>query len=214
MKPNKPKRKISQRELWLIALLPAALVVILSLAVPGPAGVAAEMEERLDRLTSGNSGASMHTQLRDLAAEHQASRQQMAELEAREAVARAGIESLQAPAARRALAFNMAEGLDELTSRLGGHGVQVLAMVEDAGSGQGKFVAGTKGRAASGGSTIARRDWQVSVAATWPAMREALADAGTFPRGLALSALKMEPPRPNVRVQRWELMVSDSGATP
>lgn len=208
MKPNQPKRKISQRETWLMALLPAALVVILSLALPGPAGEVAEMQDRLERLTGGEAEASMHKQLRDLATELKSNRQELAELETGEAAVAARIQSLQSPVAGRA--FNMAEGLDELTRRLAGHGVQVLAMIEDGGSRQGKSAGG----GASGGGSAARRDWQVSVAATWPEVREALADADTFPQGLALSALKMEPPRPNVPLQRWELIVSGSGAMP
>lgn len=214
MKPSKPKRKVSQRELWLIALLPAALVVIVSLALPGPAGEASELERRLERLAGDDTEASMHDQLEKLAEEHKASRQKLTDLGLQEKFLQAAIDAFESPAAQRAIAFNLAEGLDELSVRLAGHGVRVLAMVEDTAARGGRS-AGMRSSGRSGDTGQAKpTDWQVTVAAAWPAMRRALADAETFPRGLALSAMNMEPPRAGVGVQRWELVVTGAGAAP
>ncbi len=197
----KPKRKVTHREVWLVSLLPAALVVIVSMALPGPADEIRAAEQRLNQLTSGDAHERLHTEYREITAQLQESQRALTELEAREAELEAQISTFASPT-RPAQRLEMAQTLDELTRRLGEHGVQVLAMTEAQGS-----------KSNASPAMVAKADWRVSVAATWPAMSEALSDDDTFPQGLALSAMKMEKPRPNLSLQRWELIVVDLGAT-
>lgn len=190
----KAKRKISQREVWLMSLLPAALVMIISLGLPDKSDEIAAVEQRLGQASSAEAIARQHRELRDLATQLDESRQVLDALEAQEADLQARIRALQTPVAGRTQ--SLAQTLDALTRRLAEHGVQVLAMKE-------------------AGGEAARRDWQVSVAATWQDAREALAATDTFPPGLALAALHMAPARSMagsmVALRRWELMVSDLG---
>ena len=190
----KPTRKISQREVWLVSLLPAALVIILSLGLPDKSDEIAAVERRLGQASSTEVIARQHRELRELATQLDESRQTLDALEAQEADLQNRIRALQTPVADRTR--SLAQTLDALTRRLAGHGVQVLAVTET-------------------GGADARRDWQVSVAATWQAVRGALAETDTFPPGLALAALQMAPARSTagsgLPLRRWELMVSDLG---
>ena len=213
----KPKRRISRREVWLVSLLPAALVVIVSLGLPDKSEQIAQAERRLDQAYSGDAIARQHSELQSLATQLDESRQALEALVAQEADLLARIQALQAPVAGRTQ--SMAEALDELTRRLAGHGVQVLAMMEANRAGRSESGAPARGARVRGlldslvgGGAAARQDWQVTVAATWPAVREALAETDTFPPGLALAALQMAPARPTGPLRRWELVVSDLGA--
>jgi len=189
----KPKRKFSQREVWLVSLLPAALAAVVALALPGPSSELAAAERRMNQLTGGGGRQVVQNQVRELETQIKERGKELAELDARAAHLHERLRSLQAPVAARKL--DMAAGLDELSRRLGGHGVQVLATTEESGSER-------------------SRGWKVSVAATWPALRAALAQSSTFPEGLTLSALRMEAPRPDVVLRRWELVVAAAGGTP
>ncbi|MEM8884618.1 MAG: hypothetical protein AAGD14_11150 [Planctomycetota bacterium] len=215
------KARVSKRELWLISLLPSALVVILSLAIPGPADEIPEVEERLNRLTSSDAHARRHSQMRAFAKQLKESKAKQAELKSREAALKAELDAPPVPRAVRTLA--MAEALDELTRRLAAHGVRLLAMEQSTStaSAPAKTSAARIRRARGGarkpspgpvGSAEKPRSWQVSLAATWPAVRAALADPRTVPPGLALSALAMDPARLGVPLRRWELIVEDAGA--
>ena len=203
----KLKRKTSLREVWLVSLLPAALVIIVSPAVPGPSGEIAAVERRLDQLGSGDAHQRVHSELRELSTQYSQNRQSLVELESREAELQKYIEELRLPVASGKL--NMAEGLDEMTRRLAAHGVQVLAMVEE---GSRRHVGSAAPSRKTG--TAAQQQWRVSVAATWPVVRAALADVEAFPPGLVLLAMQMHPPQSNVPLQRWELIVADSGTSP
>jgi exonuclease VII large subunit len=196
---QKAKLKVSQRELWMMALLPAFLVIIVSMGLPDKSEEIAAAERRLDRVSSPEAVARQRQQLQELATQLEESRQTLDVLAAQEADLKERIQAAQSPVAGRTQ--SMAHALDMLTRRLAGHGIQVLAVTEVGGSG-------------------ARRDWRVSVAATWQDVREALAETETFPVGMALATLQMAPERPTagstddsvVALRRWELQVRDLGA--
>lgn len=196
----KAKSKVSPREVWLLALLPAALVLIVSFALPSPADEVAELEQRLERFTA-NEGQAV-SQLREYSKELQQSNQQLKALKLKETVLSSQIQAATKPQQRRET-LDMAGALDELARRLSSHGAQVLAMAAGA---QGSAVKASKGQSAGVSNTV-RREWIVSVVATWPVVRTALADAQTFPKGLALSAMNMEQAQPNGTLRRWELVV-------
>jgi DNA-binding transcriptional MerR regulator len=199
---DKAKRRISQRELWLASLLPAALVIIISLGLPNKSDEIDAVERRLEQAASAETIASQRERLRELATELEESREALDALTAQETDLLARIQALQAPVAGRTQ--SLAQALDALTRRLAVHRVQVLAVTGAAGA--------------------VERDWQVSVAATWQDVREALAEPDTFPPGLALAALHMAPTRPaggsaarsgagsSLALRRWELLVSDLGS--
>ena len=215
----KPIGRISRREVWLVSLLPAALVVIVSLGLPDASDEIAALERRLNQVSSGDAIARQHSDLRALATQLDESRQALEGLAAEQADLLVRIQALQAPVAGRTQ--SMAEALDELTRRLAGHGVQVLAMMEANRAGRSESAAPARGArvrrllgSLTGGGAAARQDWQVTVAATGPAVREALAETDAFPPGLALAALHMAPARSTVPLRRWELVVSDLGAGP
>ncbi|MEM6671920.1 MAG: hypothetical protein AAF726_03700 [Planctomycetota bacterium] len=223
------KRRLSLRELWLVSLLPAALVVIVSLGLPGPSKEIKAAETRLDQITGRAAQVRMQGQLQDASASLTESREELAQLEAREAEIMSSLEELQAPRETRSLA--MADAMDQLTRRLAKHGVRVLAMKNVAsrslaptqtaqyGSGRKRRAAARLNASSSAASNRAARsssnrktNWQVSVAGTWPSVRAALADVQAFPTGLGLSALEMQPARPGTSLHRWELFVHEVGA--
>lgn len=189
----KPKRKLSRREVWLVALLPAALAVIVAPMLPGPSTGIEATERRLNQLTGGGGRQALQNQVRELETQIKDRNDELAELDEQTALLQAQLQSVQVPVMMRTL--DMAAGLDDLSRRLDQHGVQVLAMTE-------------------GGGSETSPGWKISVAATWPALREALTHSRTFPDGLMLLALKMEAPRPEVLLRRWELIVTASGAMP
>ena len=48
------KTKVTQREVWLLALLPAALVLIVSMSIPGPGDEREQVEQRLEKAQSAD----------------------------------------------------------------------------------------------------------------------------------------------------------------
>lgn len=222
----KGKTKISLRELWLVSLLPAALVLIVSMGLPGPADEIAKVENQLSRLTGSDAQQRMARQLSEASTQLRESREQIEELEVREAELRSRLEPIEAVRKGTGPRLVMADALDELTERLSRHGVRVLAMHGNASNRAGSTGgtssrsrrrrprAGTTaaGSSASSGAANRRQIWEVSVAATWPALRAALADVDAFPTGLWLSALAMEPALPSSSLHRWDLYVNEAGA--
>ena len=186
------KRKISQRELWLVALVPTALVLILSQALPDVNDKIAAAERRLEQLGSTEARVRWSTELGALQTRLEESRQALEALAAQKVEVQARFDAFQAPAPGRAQ--SMAQALDTLLLRLADHGLQVL----DAG----------------GSAEVAPRDWRIGVAATWPAMLAALEDPETAVPGLALSALSMAPAQPSLPLRRWTLIVNGQGAGP
>ncbi|MEM9347602.1 MAG: hypothetical protein AAGB26_13390 [Planctomycetota bacterium] len=206
---------MSQREVWLLALLPAALVVILSFALPGPKKKVADMEARLVRLTSQEADA--HKQLHDQADALKKGRNEMQVLEAQQADLLAQIAALEEPATvQRRVALDMAGVLDELARRLSQHGAQVLAMEAQNQRAPSTSASGVKAKQnqSNRDPDALRPEWVVSLVATWPVLRKALADAEAFPQGLALSAMNMEPAPSSVTLRRWELVVTVSEQSP
>ncbi|MEO0476261.1 MAG: hypothetical protein AAF085_09895 [Planctomycetota bacterium] len=202
----KSKSKISQREVWLLALLPAALVVIVSFALPSPADEVAELEQRLDQMSS-NEEQTLN-QLREYSDQLKQNNQEIESLEAREADLSSQIRLLNRPKQRRQM-LDLADALDELARRLSKHGAQVLAMEA---SDQGTVARGVKQSDSRSGAE--QREWVVSLVATWPVLRTALADPQAFPLGLALSAMKMESVPSSGVLRRWELVVTVSEQSP
>jgi hypothetical protein len=209
------KRKISQRELWLVSLLPAGLVLILSQALPDASEEIAAAENRLEQLGSTDARMRQSTRLSELKARLEQSQQDLEALAGQKAELQARVDALQAPVAGRAQ--SMAQALDTLGQRLAAHKVQVL----EAGSAVGDSAASRREpgffarfEAGSRSGVATPRDWQIGVAATWPAMLAALEDPETSVPGLALSALAMAPARPSLPLRRWVLIVNDLGAEP
>ncbi|MEM9386639.1 MAG: hypothetical protein AAGA68_16390 [Pseudomonadota bacterium] len=258
------KRRLSRRELWLVCLMPAALVVIASLGLPkGETSRIPDMERRLNLLTSDEALARRAREQRDLTNELRESEQTLAELKNREAQLKERVDALRVPSGSRASA--MAQGLDRLTRQLSRNGVQVLGMLPQGGT---RVSTASQGRpatsvtsprpnpatsaatrpatgatanrslsrrqrrksvdasalprtsssanrlASTSTGTTRRLRWQVDVAATWSAMGRQLAAADTFPPGLALSALTMEPALTSTSLRRWALTVTDTGGEP
>ncbi|MEM9301693.1 MAG: hypothetical protein AAGE01_06260 [Pseudomonadota bacterium] len=229
------KRPISRRELWLVSFLPAALVLIVSLGLPkGDVKNIPDMERRLAQLSTESAVQRRARDLRTLTAELTESQAQLDALSVRETALQARVDAIRSPGAGPGA--DMAKGLDALTKQLAGHGVQVLGMVQTGGSRTSLATnpAATRdirvpnrpasrssrrraarvrsaSSAALGASNVPR--WQVNVAATWPAMGAILADPETFPPGLALSAMTMQPPRPSLSLRVWQLTVSDAGVS-
>ncbi|MEM1210693.1 MAG: hypothetical protein AAGI68_00190 [Planctomycetota bacterium] len=203
-----PKRKVSQREVWLLALLPAALVAIVSFALPGPADEVSALELRLERAST--SEAQAQSRLREYAQQLQESRKELAALEAQEAQLNAEVRRLNRPSTQRRARLDVAAMLDEFARRLSGHGAQVLAMEI------GKARPGVKRAANVPGQPSGRepQEWVVSVAGTWSTLRAAMADEDAFPKGLGLSAIKMDPVRSNGALRRWELIVTVAEHSP
>ncbi|MEM1090676.1 MAG: hypothetical protein AAF552_14820 [Pseudomonadota bacterium] len=131
----KQRHRLSRRELWLVSLLPAALVVIVSMGLPkGKVSEIPDLERRLTLLTSDEAVQRRAREQRELTDELRDRREALAALTAREKRLQARLDALLAPGSSRASA--MAQGLDRLTRQLGNNGVQVLGMLPQGGSGR------------------------------------------------------------------------------
>lgn len=183
----KTKSKVSQREVWLLALLPAALVVIVSFALPSPADKVAELNQRLEQARGDD--AQRHKQLRVFSDERKRFQEELAVLSRTEADLTAQLRLLDVPTARGDT-LNMTGILDTLLASLEKHGAKTLAIRP-------------KDRDVADGS-----EWELRVAAPWSTLQAALLDDHAFPPGLALSALKMEQAQPTLSLRLWELVVT------
>ncbi|MEM6257677.1 MAG: hypothetical protein AAGI37_05130 [Planctomycetota bacterium] len=197
----KTQSKVSHREVWLISLLPAALVVIISFALPSPADQVSELEDELQRLQAGEE--EMLTELREYAAQLKRDKEEMVAMEQKEQELSAQLDSATAPPDERET-LDMAGVLDEFGRQLTAHGAQVVAMEEVT---TGSTTKKTRGQDAENQASI-RREWVVRLVATWPVLHAALKDPEAFPRGLSLSAMNMEPTQPKSPLHRWELVVN------
>lgn len=188
----KHKRSISAREAWLLAMMPAALAVIVSFALPKHADQVKALERRLDR-ASGADGDELlaeSKQARDQIGE--ATRAQQA-IEARREAVLAQLEGLQR-APKYAMATSPADQMHRLSEAMAGHGVRVVA------------TAPAKPGEVQPGEA---EGWRVTLVGSWPAMHKALADAEAIPSGLRLQTLKMEPPPERaIKLRRWIMEVA------
>lgn len=194
------KRQITKRELWLMSVLPGALVMIISMGLPNASKDITAAENQLERLMSTDARMRQATQLRELRAQSAEYQETQAELASQEVAIQTQINVLETPVTNRTQSLTQA--LHTLTVRLVGHGVQVLAM--------GKAKAESRSNAQDSG----QQDWTVSVIASWTAMSEALADPDVFPSGLVLLAITMEQPKSPMPLRHWELTVIDLGGKP
>ncbi|MEM9882008.1 MAG: hypothetical protein AAF800_03715 [Planctomycetota bacterium] len=199
--------KLSKRELWLVSMLPAVLVVIASFVVPRPADEVHELEEQLDRITQADPpgrtvqrAQEARSQIREHEASLEALARQAGELNTT-------IEAARRPAAPAATAASasasLAENLDELRARLARYGVRVLAI-------------DSKGSAARRPSSapLSSETWRVTAVGRWGEVRDALNQPGTFPAGLVLRSMQMDEPSSRTTLRRWEFSVAPAGGRP
>ncbi|MEM8710404.1 MAG: hypothetical protein AAGG01_05595 [Planctomycetota bacterium] len=225
-----PKKRISTRELWLVSLLPAAIVLIFSFAFPGPAKEIDGLEANLARLMSNETQQRLASQLQEATENLSSGKEELIALDKRIADLEAELAVKEAPKAKM-LPLQMTDALDFLTNRLAAHGVRVVSMERADGPAKAvsSFVSSSRAsrrrRARSGtGSSLASQSadvsgsdasgkarWRVSVAATWPNAHRALADIDAFPPGLGLYAFEMESARPGSSLHRWNFIVSEVG---
>ncbi|MEM1108868.1 MAG: hypothetical protein AAGH99_09285 [Planctomycetota bacterium] len=193
--------KVSRRELWMVSLLPAALVVIASFVVPSPADDVEELETRLEQLTRNTTPAQEIERAQEARTGIREAEAALETLDAREEELEAEIEAARRPRAAvvgvGAGLVSMAEKLDELRVRLAEHRVQVLAIESDG--------AATDGPEAG-------KTWRVTVAGRWGEVLGAIEREDTFPRGLLLRSIQMEEPSLRTDLRRWELSVGPVGA--
>jgi hypothetical protein len=194
-------RKITTRELWLVSILPAALVLILSAALPGPNNEIASATERLEKLTSGEAHAKMDRKLRLHATEQEQVEQQLAEFSAEEEMLRHTLAQLRSPGGSKHV--SMAAAVSTLAQRMAMHDVHLLAMENASREGEPDHRSGNKNK-------VTQKKWQLEVAATWPAFRAALNDLNAFPPDIALLAISMHNAQSASTLRRWELIVKEN----
>lgn len=200
--------KVSKRELWMVSLLPAALVVIVSFIVPTPAEEVHELEERLERMNQSAPSGTTLQRAEQSQAEIREAESSLEALEQQEEVLQTQIEMARRPetSVSPAASVSLAIKLDELRARLAKHGVQVTA-IDDKGAGPGKATQSTQ-------PSSPTQTWSVTVFGRWTQVRAALDDPETFPWGLTLQSMQMDERSPQTALRRWELSVSPVGGRP
>jgi len=190
------KTKVTQREVWLLALLPAALVLIVSMSIPGPGDEREQVEQRLEKAQSADARSRRQARREKLEGEISESRAELERVELELAERRARLDGLLRPAEAEvegpAEEQSFVESLDLMSQRLRTHGVLVTGMESE----------GASGRA--GGVVMS-----VSAEAPWRAMGAALADVDAFPPGLGMKGLDMMPVRPGTPTREWTLRVAE-----
>lgn len=189
------KRKgISTRERWLLALLPAALLIIGSFILPGGK---AERRQLNALLSNAPGDEEMHRELAELAETIDASRaeaqridDELAQLRRPKTPGRQASHAEPGPT-------SLAERFKQLGGRLDQAGIAIVSteMVRQSGS------------SVDGAST---NSWRLTVASTWAELTNAIAQPDLVPAGLAIDSITMDPPRTGTRLRRWVIMLSTS----
>ncbi|MGB0332604.1 MAG: hypothetical protein ACPGPE_12410 [Planctomycetota bacterium] len=190
------KTKVTQREVWLLALLPAALVLIVSMSIPGPGDEREQVEQRLEKAQSADARSRRQARREKLEGELAETRAELERVQLEQAERRSHLEELQRPADLEvegpAEERSFVESLDLMSQRLQAHGVVVTGMQSE-GTGRG-----------AGGVVM-----DVSAEAPWRAMGAALADVDVFPPGLGMRGIEMESVLPGTLTRTWTLKVAE-----
>jgi len=190
------KRRMSGRERWLVALLPAALILIASYAIP----MGQKKAESLERVvTSAPDDMKLHRELSELSKQLKQARQERD-------VEVAKLEQLQADIDFKKQGGAMARSstidrFQQLSQRLADRGVVIMAS-------EPIQTTGANNSRPKGAQHDAPRAWRLTVAGTWPKLREAMSDESLTPAGLRIQTLTMSEPTPGTTLRRWVLEVS------
>ena len=193
------KRKaLSTRERWLLALLPAALVLVGSFILPS-----GKTERRqLNVVLSNTPGdEERHRELAELATRIGERRTEIRRIDDELArIRRPKMPDRQAIAAAPG-SMSLAGRFEQLGERLDDVGIAILSTeaIERSGS--------------SAGDTTAT-SWKLTVASTWPQLTDAIAQPDLVPAGLIVDSIAMDPPRTGTRLRRWVIMLSASDGAP
>lgn len=187
------KRPLSSRELWLVSLLPAALVlIVLTVIKPGTS----EISRLHSLLADAAEHDKMRAEVRDLSLTLREHRDEAVRLDGEMIRVRSQVKGLERQSAPRGGSGtgSMAQRFEFLVDRLDRSGVSVLSCEALGGS------AGTSGQAAA--------SWRLAVAGGWPQMARSLGDEQLTSPGIRIESLEMKPARPGVALHEWVMVVS------
>ena len=190
------RRRLTSRESWLVALLPATLVLVVATLFLGGNDEADQLQRQMNRAVSGRSSRQIHDELAKATRSVRAAEK---ELERLDGVKRHHERALEAAASVpevRPLVGSQADRFHRLGLGLKRRELRLIAS-EPA----------TTGR---GGAEAQAPRWRFTVLGTWQRMRSLLEDAEAFPPGLALASIEMEAPRPGTTWRKWVLTVDDT----
>jgi hypothetical protein len=192
------RNALSTRERWLLALLPAALVLIGSSILPS-----GKTERRqLNAVLSNAPGdEEMHRELAELTRTIGESRAEVRRIEEELAQLRQPtVPDRQATAAALEPA-TLAGRFEQLGERLDGLGIAIMSTE-------------AVGRSGSSAGDTTADTWKLTVASTWPQLTDAMARSDLMPAGLIVDSIAMDPPRNDTHLRRWVIMLSISDRSP
>lgn len=185
-------KAISTRERWLLAFLPASLVLIGFFILPSGK---AERRQLNTVLSNAPSDEELHRELAQLSKTIEESRSEVTQIEVKLASLRAPDASERPENDAASPTMSTAGRFEVLARRLDEVGIAIVSSeaVRRPGS-------ATDGNAA--------HSWKLTVASTWPRLTEAIAQLDLLPPGLVVDSIEMDAPRPGTRLRRWVIMLS------
>ena len=189
-------KQLSSRERWLLALLPAALVLVAWLFIP----TGAQEREQLERvIANAPSDAQLHRELAELSRSTRDSRKELKHLtsELNQLTAATDKGSL---GSNRQITDSMAGQFQYLDQRFDELGIAVIATES------------VRSTASQGDGEI--QTWRVTVVSSWSRLAQALSTPNLMPSGLRVDALAMDPPRRGTKLRRWVMTLSSIQRSP
>ena len=190
------KRPLTNRERWLLALLPAGLIAIASFIVPMGATKRAKLEKQVKAAPSDEE---VHRQMATLSRKRSELDKTLKVMEQTLAQTRAEIAEIRFPSGTTGdSAPPIAQRFKHLIDHLEQQQIALVAteVVQEA----------------TPGDTNARRVWALTLMGSWPQMESALSDVSLVPPGLWIDSLTMEAISQRTALRRWRMNVSAAAA--
>ncbi len=184
-------RKLSVRETWLLAILPASVILVVSFLLPNGKREVARLQSQI---RSAPNDAQYTTQFRELTTQLNDARQHHEQLQHRRAAADAELARLDSPARLR-LSRPLADCFRALSDRMAKTGVVIVA---------------TELATPEKHGDESLRRWELTLAGSWQQVSRALADDTLAPDGLVVASLKMHDVSLRSQIRRWTLIVAES----
>lgn len=183
--------RLSQRETWMLAILPGGLVLLISFALPSNKQEAARLQTQVK---SAPKQAQYNRQMRDLTTQLNTFRRDLSELEQRKSAIDSALAKMEA-LPTEVQTQPLAECFQLLSQRLASEGVMIVATEAEAPNTQ-------RGR-----KDLWR--WRLTLAGTWEQVRLAISDEQLVPDRLLISSLEMHKPDTASKLRRWTLTVKE-----
>jgi len=187
------KRPLTNRERWLLALLPAGLIAIVSFFIPN----GSKEREMLERqIAAAPSGDELHRELSGLISQRNELKQLLNELETAQAATHEEIASLREP-----IGMAVVGDAPPIAQRF----KHVMDFLQQQ---QITLIKSELVREMTAQDTPPYQVWALTLVGSWPQMQAALADESLVPEGVQIDSLSLESASQRSSLRQWRMIVS------